>query len=147
MYKYIVFEINLPWYNIDSLGSFETLEEANEAAEKNIKDYAELTSETDCFHEKICDSNLPITYSYTNNEMDEGFKYITLPYKENSFWVLFESRDGDKKIYGPYKSVDETNSCVFGEKAKKKFKESMGTFGSVYYAVERKESNYFILCS
>lgn len=143
MYNYTVFSVNLPWYIIDCLGNFETLEDADKAAEQNIREYADKGT---YLHQKICKENLPITYSFEDEEMNEGYMYITLPYIKNGCYVLFCPYDDDEKIYGPFKSIKDANRHVFGKYAKKIFRVTTGVMSeSMCYAVERKEGSYHIM--
>ena len=72
--------------------------------------------------------------------------YITLPYVKNGYYVLFCPYDDDEKIYGPFKSIKDANRHVFGKYAKKIFKVTAGVmFGSMCYAVEKKEGSYYIM--
>lgn len=131
--KIAVSAIEVPWRNVECIGVFDSIEEANAAAEKHIREYAGITGE-DYVYEPI--SSLGRTYGTVKGNDDDGYEFLFLGYSEgDELYVLREDWDGDE-LLGPYKSLDEANEKALPPDADQKFEIVPGTMGSGCYVVE-----------
>lgn len=133
--KIAVSAIDIPWHNIECLGIFDGVKEANKAAKAHIKAFASGEKY------KFYPLSGPGSTTGTMTGSDDGFEFLYLEYeKGKDVYVLKESAEGEE-ILGPYADLDEASDKALPKGCGKRFELTAGTFGPGCYPVEDGEDD------
>lgn len=137
--------VEIPWNNSESLGIFDSLEEANAAAQDHIANFAELFDEKSIYQgpEKVGEEGYGRTVDESGEENEEGYDYLFLACDGPCVYVAKEPYlTGDETtLHGPYKDLAEANAKVL-RKVKTKFAIVAGSFSYGTYPIDTGRTRY-----
>lgn len=141
--KVAVVTIEVPWRNIDCLGVYDDIEQANKAAGELAESFFELTNDEYTFEPIDC---LGETYALSKDGND-GYEFLYLEYPgyDCCYIRIEDNYTGDVEIKGPFKDHEEANRKVFRKGSKMAFVQTAGTLGPGFYPVEGRTKTYTYL--
>ena len=140
--KVAVVAIDIPWNNAECIGIFDSLEAANEAAEKHIGGYSPMGEDTVFYPaEKVGEEGQGVTVNKDGEEQEDGYRYLMLACDGPCVYVRREVFWGDDILLGPYKDLEEANAKAL-RRLKTKFAVVAGSWDDGCYPIETNRSRY-----